>query len=289
MAKNIDFRQRVCRSLRGVTRRFPSLYGFNAYLRWQRRWTPANDEYCVTDVDRTITMFLRPCEFVDFALFYQAHLYERSEQRVLWSQLKAGFTFVDVGAHVGFYTLMAAKRVGPEGRVFSFEPDPDTCRRLVRNVRANAGLAPKIRVFESAVSDREGVAQIYRTTPGNMGANTLTPGGGAPAMPVVTTTLDRMFADESIDPGRALVKIDAEGGELIALRGFQGTLSGKAKPVLVVEAGDKHLRRAGASSEQLVLELESFGYRLFEIHRGGLRPLNSAELPAFVNLLALPS
>lgn len=282
------FRRGVCRGLRSITRRLPSLYGFNVYLRWQRRWTPADEEYRVTDVDRTITMFLRPYEFVDFALFYGAHLYERPEQRVLWRQLTAGSTFIDVGAHIGFYTLLAAKRVGPEGRVFAFEPDPDTYARLVRNVEANPELALRIHLFPFAASDSEGVAPLYRMAPGNMGANTLAATGDAPAMPVETTTLDRIFSKEALDAGRVVVKMDVEGHEISALRGFRKTLSGKGKPILVVEAADAHLRRAGASSEQLVQELESFGYRLFEIHRGGPRPLDFARLPSSANLLALP-
>lgn len=282
-------RRRVCCGLRFVTRRLPSLYGFNAYLRWQRQWTPADEEYRVTDVDHTITMFLRPYEFVDFALFYEAHLYERPEQLVLWSQLKTGSTFIDVGAHIGFYTLLAAKRVGPEGRVFSFEPDPDTYARLARNVKANPELAPRIRLFEFAASDSVGVARLFRTSLGNMGGNTLAATGDAPAMPVKTTTLDQIFSKEALDPGRAVVKIDVEGHEIRALRGFRETLSGKAKPVLVVEAADQHLRRAGASSEQLVQELEALDYRLFEIQRRGPRPLNTTRLPAYANLLALPS
>lgn len=283
------FRRGLCRALRVITRRLPTLYGFNAYLRWQRRWTPADDEYRVTDVDRTITMFLRPYEFVDFALFYEAHRYERPEQRVLWNQLTAGSIFVDVGAHIGFYTLLAAKRVGPEGRVVSFEPDPDTHARLVRNVDANPDLSPKIRLFEFAVSDSAGPAHIYRGTLGNMGGNTLAPTEGVSAMPIETTTLDQVFSDEALDPARAVVKIDVEGHEIEALHGFRRTLSGPAKPVLVVEVADALQRRAGASSEQLVRELESFGYRLFEIGRRGLAPLDRARIPAFTNVLALPS
>lgn len=285
---NGRFRRGICFGLRSITRHLPSLYGFNAYLRWQRRWTPVDEEYCVTDVDDTITMYLRPSEFVDFALFFEAHLYERSEQQVLWSQLKPGSTFIDVGAHIGFYTLLAAKRVGPEGRVFSFEPDPETHARLARNVKANPELASRIHLFEFAASDSGGVAQLYRTAIGNMGGNTLAGTEGAPAMPVETTTLDHVFSREALDPRRAVVKIDVEGHEIKALRGFHGTLSGKNKPILVVEAADQHLRRAGASSEQLIKELESHGYRLFEIRRRGPCPLDSTRPPSFANLLALP-
>ena len=283
------FRRGVCRTLRAITRRLPTLHGFNVYLGWQRRWTPPDDEYRVTDVDGTITMFLRPCEFVDFALFYEAHRYERAEQRVLWSQITPGSTFVDVGAHIGFYTLLAAKRVGRQGRVVSFEPDPDTHARLARNVEANPDLARRIRLLEFAVSDSAGSAQLYRGTRGNMGGNSLAATDGASAASIQTTTLDHVFSNEALDPGRAVVKIDVEGHEMNALRGFRQTLSGPRKPILVIEASDELQRRAGASSEQLVQELESYGYRLFEIRRRGLSPLNRAELPAFANLLALPS
>jgi len=281
-------RQGTCRAIRGITRRLPTLYGFNTYLRWQRR-LPPDDEYCVTDIDDTITMFLRPNEFVDFALFYQPHLYERSERRALWRQLEAGSTFVDVGAHIGFYTLLAAKRVGPEGRVIALEPDPDTSQRLVRNVTANPDLASRIRVIAAAASSRAGSAVLHRVSPGNMGANTLSADGEGPATTVVTTTLDRVFAEQGIDPGRAVVKIDAEGHERDVLRGFHATLAGSAKPALLVELADVHLRRSGSSSVELATELAALGYRLLEIQPRRLRPLNPAAPPPFVNVLALPA
>lgn len=283
------FRRELCFALRSITRRLPTLYGFNAYLRWQRRWTPVDEEYCVTDVDETITMYLRPSEFVDFALFYEAHRYEQSERQVLWSHLKQGATFIDVGAHIGFYTLLAAKRVGRQGRVFAFEPDPVTYARLIRNVKANPELASRIHLFERAASDSEGVAQLYRSTAWNMGGNTLAEAEGAPATSVETTTLDHIFLQEAFDPRCTVVKIDVEGHEIKVLRGFHKTLSRKDKPILVVEAADQHLRRAGASSEHLVKELKSLGYQLFEIRHPQPRPLDDTRLPSFANLLALPS
>lgn len=289
VVQNARFRRAVCHGLRSLTRRLPSLYGFNRYLGWQRRWTPPDEEYRVADVDRTITMFLRPYEFVDFALFYGSHLYERLEQQVLWNQLKPGWTFVDVGSHIGFYALLAAKRVGPDGRVLSFEPDPDTHARLVRNVNANPELARRIRAFEFAASDSARVARLYRTPDGNMGGNSLGASEGSAALPVTTTTLDQVFFDAGVDPGRAVVKIDVEGHELRVLDGFRRTLSGKRRPILVVEAADALLHRTGGSSEQLAGQLESHGYRLFEIARRGPRPLDRARFPAFANLLALPS
>jgi hypothetical protein len=122
-----------------------------------------------------------------------------------------------------------------------------------------------------------------------MGRNTLdAPAGGAPSVPVKTTTLDEVISKEPVDSGRMVVKIDAEGNEIKVLRGFRKTLSGTGKPFMVVEAYDPDQRRAGASNEQLVQELESLDYRLFEIEGRGLRPLDHARLPEFANLVALP-
>jgi FkbM family methyltransferase len=79
----------------------------------------------------------------------------------LWSDsLRPGMVVADVGANLGLYTLLAAERVGPAGRVHSFEPDPQNAALLRRNVAAN--VYNNVVLHEAAVADRQGVVALHR-------------------------------------------------------------------------------------------------------------------------------
>jgi FkbM family methyltransferase len=160
--------------------------------------------------------------------------YEPEQTRHFRELLRPGATVVDVGAHVGYYTLLAAELVGPRGRVFAFEPNPRNCAFLRSHVAAN-GLA-NVTVEESAVSDRSGMARFDFGT--GTGTGRLAHSG---TLEVGTVALDEYCAAHRIVPDA--IKIDVEGAELDVLRGAEATIAARP-PVLFLSTHGTHIHLA---------------------------------------------
>jgi FkbM family methyltransferase len=172
---------------------------------------------------------------------------EPAVQRALEKHLKPGAVFYDVGANVGFLSLLAAKLVGPSGHVVCFEPFGAVVPILRQNLEQNG--MHNYEIVEAAVGDRAGTARLA-TDRGSLRAM-LTDDADA-ATDVRLVTLDE------VDKGApAVVKIDVEGAESRVLRGMTNMLRDD-KPVLIIEIhGDQHepvttiLREAGYDTRVL--------------------------------------
>jgi FkbM family methyltransferase len=136
--------------------------------------------------------------------------------------LEPGGVFVDAGANIGFFSVVAARHVGPEGRVYAVEMMPETAAHAQRHATMND--LPQIRLVRLALSD-EGGERVRATVPDRLWgqasiARDHAQGGGR-VVEVETTTLDAVLADES---AIGLIKMDLEGAELTALKGARETL-----------------------------------------------------------------
>lgn len=141
------------------------------------------------------------------------------------SCLKEGTVFVDVGANIGYYTLIASRLVGPQGRVHSIEPVPSTAAILETNVRLNS--RPNVSVHKVAAWSSRG-ALILRIPGSWYGLASASRNGRG--VPVDSITLDELLeSEDSID----CMKIDVEGAELEVLRGARDVL--KRTKCLVIE------------------------------------------------------
>lgn len=149
-------------------------------------------------------------------------------QQALERLLRPGGTFWDVGAHAGFFTLLASRLVGGQGRVDAFEPSPENRRRLVRALSLNA--AANVHVHDCAVSDRIGAATLYGST-ASVTWSLLPDGAADAAVTVPSQTLDALA--QSL-PAPDVLKIDAEGTEVGVLRGGLQLLR-ERRPVVLVE------------------------------------------------------
>lgn len=164
-------------------------------------------------------------------------LTELPMQRCIAEHLAAGDVFYDVGANVGFFSLLAARRVGASGAVYAFEPVAENAAAIRRNAALN-GLT-NLTVFELALDEvsRTGTLHVTRWD----GGSTLTTASVAPLEPVEeravrVVALDDLVAAEALRPP-TFVKIDVEGAEMGALRGMLQTLRA-ARPGLVYEVDD---------------------------------------------------
>ena len=148
-------------------------------------------------------------------------------------RIPTGGTVVDAGAHIGAFTLMAARRVGPAGRVLSFEPSPGTQEVLRSNVRFN-GLS-WVKIFPAALADASGTAPFYvaSATAESPFSDTLTPLPGRAQVEVPVRRLDDVLAEEGIT-SVDLLKMDVEGAELRLLEGASKTLARTQRVVMEV-------------------------------------------------------
>jgi FkbM family methyltransferase len=152
---------------------------------------------------------------------------EPEVQAFLATHLKRGDVCCDIGANVGFFTLIAARLVGETGRVYAFEPLPSNAGALRRNVELN-GLQ-NVEVVEAAVSDRSGTAQLI------LGKSSLDAKLSDDGTRVAGSISVRLVSLDEVEMVRepALIKIDAEGEEFAVLDGMHQKLA--STPVILCE------------------------------------------------------
>jgi len=202
--------------------------------------------------------------------------------RYLAATLEKGQVFLDIGANVGFYSLFAARQVGPSGRVFAFEPDPMTFESLGRSVRHNG--FDWVSCINAALSDREAQMPFYTVSDGS--AHSLVPEIQSRArrysgqVQVRVTRLDDLTREGAIDPPRIdLVKIDVEGEEPRTVGGMRATLEKFAYPRVWAEVrGPRGSTRAPDTYPAVARELRSLGYVPLQWKKGVLYPVRDADI-----------
>lgn len=202
--------------------------------------------------------------------------------RIMRDVVEPGSVVVDGGAHVGYVTLQLARAVGPAGRVFAFEANPEVRAVLEGNLRRN-GLASQVTVVRSALGAARGRAAFHLSGGGD--TSSLADQGTTRRVVVVdVTTLDEVLGD--LVP--SVIKLDLEGGEVDALRGMRRVLE-RAGDGLVVfaECNPGALRAAGTTADDLLEELRSHGFEVMVVNETGgcLTPFDgSVAAPGYLNL-----
>jgi FkbM family methyltransferase len=177
---------------------------------------------------------------------------ELAVQEFIADQLGQGMVFYDLGANIGFFSLLAAKLVGPRGKVFSFEPDAVVFARLKRNIERNGFL--QVTPVNKGVWSTTGTATFLAADASSpdRGLGKLAPVSTGDHLRVQCIALDDFIA-ESLPP--TVVKVDVEGAEMEVLRGAV-TLFGKHRPSIVCEVHSEENRR---DAERL---LGQYGYSI---------------------------
>jgi FkbM family methyltransferase len=239
--------------------------------------------------DRRVRLFVDLADHVIGLNIVRGH-YELDEVRYMRSVLKAGDTTIDVGAHIGFFTMQMASIVGPEGRVYAFEPVDANADLLERSIHENQ-FADRIVFRRAAVGAATGTATL--TFP----VETLNTGGayllreGTPALAgnqkkdVPIVALD----DVPIRRPVRFIKMDVEGAEPLVMTGAAALLR-TDRPVVLSELHPTQLERAsGASADAFLSAMRTIGYRAHGIERGQVgAPLDRAPADALVSIVLLP-
>ena len=201
--------------------------------------------------------------------------WEPGETLIVRDRLEPGMTFVDVGAHVGYFTCLAARAVGPRGLVLAFEPHPRNYELLLANVWANGLL--NVACFPWAVADGNGFEQLY-VSAANTGDHRLFGGEGRQeSITVRTVALDNVNA---IRPPVDFVKVDVQGGEDRVVRGMRTLLEASPGATLLVEYWPHGIRLRGEDERTILGFYRELGYRrqVQNPYELGLSELNDDEI-----------
>jgi FkbM family methyltransferase len=230
-----------------------------------------------------MTMELVPGEHMNQALFLYG-TYEISETRLLQALLRPGMTFADVGANIGYYTLLGSRLVGGAGAVHAFEPNAQLGEKLESNVRRN-GLS-NVEIHREALAQASGTVQFFASTvASNQGISSILPGDGRQSVgEIPATSLDDFVA--TLD-GRRLdvLKMDIEGAEQQVIAGGSRTLAAESAPLLIFEAHElapiaAELHRLGFAIRALRYSLAR-GLELPEVDQPGDNPFADYEAPNY--------
>lgn len=203
--------------------------------------------------------------------------WDLASTRIARAVLQHDMDFVDVGANIGWFTLIAAEALGPRGAVHSFEPDPHHVMKLTASLRRNR--FRNVTVNAWALSDREGEGRLF-LSPDNFGDHRMFDfGPPRHSQRVSVKTLDSY---DRLAPGRPLLlKLDVQGSELRVLEGARRLLEGhRAEIVMLCEVAPRLLAAAGSSLEALVTRLRELGFlpAMVDHTRSMVHPLTWEQL-----------
>lgn len=207
-----------------------------------------------------------------FIFGVKSHPSEIRLTRFLIKHLKCGAHFVDVGAHQGFYTLLAAELVVENGRIHAFEPTPSNFEVLQSNTKDIKFIV----VNNMALSSRIGTSDFYISRMGSSEYNSINPEGLeiANKITVQTTTLDDYAKKNNISID--VIKIDVEGHELDVLRGATSILNNQS-PIVIIE----YIPSKRKSFEEVHHLMNGIGYKSHLIGNDG--ELHFIENPEFIH------
>lgn len=195
-------------------------------------------------------------------------IFEPAITRYVMQALKPGETFIDIGANIGYYSLLAAKLVGDSGKVFAFEASPSIFEKLQRNLQANK--ITNVAAVNLAITATRGNVTVYKHDEWNLGGTTIisTVANRLPTrVECIVQGLPLVGAlDEEVICQARIIKIDVEGAEWSVLRGFKNLLPRLSKETeIILELNPETLADQGVSISEFIAIFETAGFEAFVI------------------------
>ena len=212
--------------------------------------------------------------------------FESFEISYVTQTLSKGDIFVDVGANIGLFTIIASNKVGSNGKVYAFEPTSETYGKLIQNIKINQ--SKNIVCKNVAVSNREGKAYISINGSNNSALNSIVSGldNTTVCEEIQCIVLDQFFQENKISGVIKLIKIDVEGWELPVLQGMFQELKA-ARPELIIEVNENNYRNVGYEVEDILNLLEQLNYNIYEFDdKGKLIPFSRKKHYSYSNIVA---
>lgn len=255
--------------LRWYLNKFPLRDGkARLYGLLHKQLTP-DERYVTVELDKGFKMKLDLRDLEQLKIYFYGHYHERYEAKLVKSLLDDDEVFWDIGANIGYFTLLAATALKGRGQIVSFEPGKVAFERLADNISLNS--FNNIQIYNLAVTDTAGEAVLYLSNdPADSSANLYSPAKDGGRREVCrTVTLDQFRRDQGLR-SPDLIKMDVEGAELAALSGAEDIIS-SSTPLLLIEMEEKNLKAAGASKAAIQKLLTGYGYLAVFLHKGRWR------------------
>jgi FkbM family methyltransferase len=242
----------------------------------QRPPSPVEAKWVSADVLGRFTLWLDLSDrHVSSACLHED--WEPGETKFMASRLRSGDVVLDVGANIGWFSLLAAKFIGKNGLVHAFEPRPDTVAMLKRTIADN-GLREQVMVWEMALADHWGSSRLYwEKGADNPGFSFIEPLNseavrGHESVAVKLAVLDELLPEIAPD----FIKIDVEGAEPQVLSGSRQAIM-RRRPVILSELYPKGLQDvAGVTAAQYIDFLRELGYSCYFLEDDG-RPTHKLK------------
>jgi FkbM family methyltransferase len=196
----------------------------------------------------------------DFFIEAVVNLYEPFTTEIFKKVVKEGDTVVDLGANVGYYSLLSSKLVGQRGKVYAFEPHPKSHDLLNKNIEVNKynNIVP----VPKAVTNRVGTTKFFLSSRWYSGTF-YQERGRERFIEVQTETLDHFFQDK--DDTIDVIKMDIEGGEMDAILGMDTLIRRNENLKMFIEFSPVHLKSLGFTSKEFLDKLQSYNFSTFII------------------------
>jgi FkbM family methyltransferase len=197
--------------------------------------------------------------------------------------VRPGDTVIDVGANIGWYTLLSASLVGPAGQVIAFEPAPPALVLLRRSIATNRLV--NVAIEPRALSDRHGSLTLH-LHPWNRGHHSIVEDSDhAGAVEVEALPLDEYLQGRDAEIG--LIKIDVEGAEGLVLAGMRETIHKRLPRAMIVEYTPGAIRRTGMDPEEVLRRVLAAGYgvRKLDAQSGELTTVDEPGLHSLTERL----
>lgn len=205
-------------------------------------------------------------------------IWEETETNLIKNILQRDMIVVDIGAHIGYYTLIAARLVGKNGKVYAFEPNPDNFTLLKKNVKENN--YKNVCLINKAISNKEGFLKLFINPESSGSGSIYEKDNNKNCINIKATTLDNSLKNiKKID----IIKIDIEGAEILALEGMNNIIERNKDIKLIIEFNKEGIRKLGHEPIDFINKLKKFNFKIKVINEksNSIIPIENNE--AFCN------
>jgi FkbM family methyltransferase len=189
-------------------------------------------------------------------------IYESMETKLVMETVKDGNVVVDVGAHIGYYTLIFARCVGERGKVYAFEPEPTNFSILSKNVEVNG--YKNVLLFQKAVADFNGRTSLFLDDGANTGDHRLYPEGNRKSVEV-----DVVKLDDIINEKVSFVKVDVQGVEWRVLKGMRKLIESGYVDRMLLEYSPYHIVASNYKEKELLKDIRDLGFKIYGFRMDG--------------------